>query len=1000
MIVLNPTAPRAALAAAALAALLVSGQTARAGQPPGPHVPPIVARSRAVAFTAAAEPVRLALALPLRSRDELDLLLHRLYDPADRLYGQYLSPEAFTDRFSPTEADYSAVADFARAQGLQVVGTHPNRLLLDVSGPAAVVERAFGVRLIQYLSPAGRAFRAPSAEPRLPAAMKGKISAVVGLDTAGMRHTHHVRRPIEDSPFELLRGGGLNPHAGGSGPGGGMSPTDIKTAYNLNNLGLTGTGQTLALFELDGYTASDITAYCSYFGLTAVPLTRVLIDGFNGTPADGASEVTLDIELQIAMAPGASRIIVYMGPNTSPGALDTYNRIATDNLAKQISTSWGLDEGSMGTADMAAENTIFLQYAAQGQALYAAAGDDGAKDNGASLSVDDPACQPCVTGVGGTKLTLGAGSAYGSETTWYSGGYGGGGGISTYFPIPAWQVGAAGSGSLASTSKRNVPDVALDSDPATGYAIYFGGKWNIFGGTSCASPIWAGLHALVNERRASLARPVLGMANPALYTVGKGTKYSSDFHDIADKSTNGYFPAVAGYDCATGWGTPNGANLIADLAALGGTVPSAPAGLTATGGTGTITLNWTAVSGATSYSVYRGTTSGGETLLRAGITTATFADTGLVASTTFYYQVSASNLNGEGAKSTEASASTSAGGSPSAPTGLTATGGTGAITLKWNTVTGATTYSVYRGAVSTSKTLLRSGLTTASFADTGLPGSTTYYYQVTATNTAGESAKSTEASATTAADTGLSAPTGLTATGGTGAITLKWTAVTGAATYNVYRGATSASKALYRSNLDTPTFVDSGLTASTTYYYQVTAVNKSVESAKSTEASATTAAGTSRQILLNPGFENGANATPWVASNGVIDGSRRPAAHSGAWKAWLNGYGSTRTDTLYQQVAIPATVTSATLSFWLYIDSAETSSAARDTLAVQIRSSTGTVLATLATYSNANKSSAYAQKSFNLAAYKGKTIRVYLVGVENSSLATSFLVDDFALNVQ
>lgn len=159
--------------------------------------------------------------------------------------------------------------------------------------------------------------------------------------------------------------------------------------------------------------------------------------------------------------------------------------------------------------------------------------------------------------------------------------------------------------------------------------------------------------------------------------------------------------------------------------------------------------------------------------------------------------------------------------------------------------------------------------------------------------------------------------------------------------------------------------------------------------------------GTTQQLIGNPGFENGSTSpAPWTASSGIIDKSTSEAAHSGTWKAWLNGYGAAHTDTLLQTVTIPSTATSATLSFWKHIDTAETStSTAYDTLKVQIRNSSGTVLATLATYSNLNAASGYTQMTFDLAAYKGQTIQIYLIGVEDSSLKTSFVVDDFALNV-
>ncbi|HEY2324300.1 MAG TPA: Ig-like domain-containing protein, partial [Thermoanaerobaculia bacterium] len=158
----------------------------------------------------------------------------------------------------------------------------------------------------------------------------------------------------------------------------------------------------------------------------------------------------------------------------------------------------------------------------------------------------------------------------------------------------------------------------------------------------------------------------------------------------------------------------------------------------------------------------------------------------------------------------------------------------------------------------------------------------------------------------------------------------------------------------------------------------------------------------SQQLLGNPGFENGStNTAPWTTSSGVVDSSTGEAAHSGTWKAWMDGYGSAHTDSILQTVAIPSTVTTATLAFWLHIDTAETTTTtAYDTLKVQIRNSAGTVLATLATYSNLNKNTGYAQKSFDVSAYKGQTIQVYLLGTEDASAQTSFVVDDFTLNVQ
>jgi hypothetical protein len=156
---------------------------------------------------------------------------------------------------------------------------------------------------------------------------------------------------------------------------------------------------------------------------------------------------------------------------------------------------------------------------------------------------------------------------------------------------------------------------------------------------------------------------------------------------------------------------------------------------------------------------------------------------------------------------------------------------------------------------------------------------------------------------------------------------------------------------------------------------------------------------TAAQLLGNPGFETG-TASPWTATAGVINNSSSEPARSGSWDAWLDGYGTTHTDTLAQNVALPNGCANYSFSFWLHIDTAETSTTtAFDTLKVQVLNSSGTVLGTLATYSNLNHITGYAQHSFNLSAYAGQTITLKFTGSEDSELQTSFVIDDTALNI-
>jgi hypothetical protein len=285
-------------------------------------------------------------------------------------------------------------------------------------------------------------------------------------------------------------------------------------------------------------------------------------------------------------------------------------------------------------------------------------------------------------------------------------------------------------------------------------------------------------------------------------------------------------------------------------------------------------------------------------------------------------------------------------------------------------------------------------------------------YSLTVTGTGGGKTHTTPVSftvtATTAPDFALAvSPTFVSAATGTNGTATVSTTVSGGFNSAVALSAsglpTGASASFSPASIAAPGSGSSTLTIATgtaaAGTYSLTITGTGGGKTHTAPLTLTITAGGGSQILKNPGFESG--NTTWVASTGVISSSATEPAHSGSWKAWLDGYGTTHTDTLYQQVAIFSTNTSATLTFWLHIDTAETSTTtAFDTLQVQVRNSSGTLLQTLATYSNLNANTGYTQKTFNLAAYIGQTIRVYLVGSEDSIQQTSFVVDDFALNVQ
>lgn len=507
-------------------------------------------------------PVTFSVAVNLRNQGALNIFIKQLYDPQSPNYHKFLNPQQFAQQFGPSMEDFSTLIRYFTKVGVTQTNSVGN--VLTFQGSAANVQAAFNFEMHNYRTRNRGTLYAPASEPKVPSSVAELITGISGLNQFAMARSYiqHV------SPTK--------PSTIGTGPNGGLSPSDIKKAYAINT-SLTGSRQTLALYELDGYTASDITGYASAFGISnPPPLQNILVDGYSGAAGSGADEVTLDIELMMAIAPGATKILVYEGANGTAN-LDLFSKMAGDNLAKVISTSWGTAEGNVSSGELNAENTIFTQMASQGQTILAAAGDHGADDNGTSLSVDDPGSQPFVVSAGGTTLSLTSGN-YLSESSWgvTSAKQGGGGGISNVWPMPSWQAGLATTANKGSNSMRMVPDISMEANPNNGYAIYFNGKFgNLYGGTSCSAPLWAALMGLVNQQRTINGLGPIGFANPAIYNLAKSSAFSQDFHDINDSSTNLFYPAVTGYDLSTGWGSMNGATLIPALGG-GGTVPPTP----------------------------------------------------------------------------------------------------------------------------------------------------------------------------------------------------------------------------------------------------------------------------------------------------------------------------------------------------------------------------------------------------------------------------------------
>jgi len=577
------------MCAAAILLFTIPGQAQQTLQVMHKHVRPAIVSGQAapVSYLPPTERMNLAIQLPLRNQDELTSLLERIYDPTSPDYHHFLTVEQFTERFGPTRHDYQQVVNFAIANGFTVTDKPKNRLLLDINGSVAQIEKAFHVVMTVYQHPTeNRTFYSPDREPSLDLAVP--VTHIAGLNSFSIPRPKLKKASVESA---------VQSHAG-SGPSGAYLGGDMRAAY-YGGTALTGSGQAVGLMEFDGYNTSDVTK--SYNGVSySVPINNVLLDGASAGSDGDDGEQVLDIVQPIAMAPGLSQVRVYIAPQTTSigvGDKDIFNKMATENICKQISVSWGWTP-----ADTSSDDPIFQEFAAQGQNVFVASGDSGAYTGSNSTDYSYPAESDYVVSVGGTDLTTnGAGGAWVSETAWADSG---GGPSDDSLAIPSWQSGIANTSNGASTTKRNIPDVAMEAN-FDNYTCDQGSCVGTWGGTSFAAPRWAGFLALINQQAVANGNSTLGFINPAIYTIGQSSNYNTDFHDITSGNNNNgkgkSYNAVTGYDLVTGWGSPNGQNLINALAGSASpsfTLSDSPSSLTITqGSSGTSTITVTDLNG-------------------------------------------------------------------------------------------------------------------------------------------------------------------------------------------------------------------------------------------------------------------------------------------------------------------------------------------------------------------------------------------------------------------
>jgi kumamolisin len=596
---------------------------------------------------------------------ELSGLLTNLYDPQSPSYRQWLGKGEFYNRFAPRATRVAALTDYLESKGLAVEQA-ASPFLLRVTGASKDVAAAFQTTLRNYRNRNGVPYFSNATAVQLPNALAEGVRGVVGLTNTVRVHPMLVRSPASkpasaphadsaansnsipacEAPyptaaefFAWFDDGTVPPLGYGGGPDCvGLTPSQVNSIYGAPDLGPSakGLGVTLAVIEFSAYRQSDIAFWARHFYGPAFspPLVDINVDGGPLNPICPAGdecptsingyygdiEVDSDIETQLALSPQARRILVYNAPDDITGqtALDEYARIAQDNLADVVSSSWGNCENDVTTAFVEAENLIFQQMALQGQSVFGASGDSGAFDcllgDGTTiLNVDDPSSQPWVTSVGGTSFESFNPDANpspkypsGVETVWNvdglcnasapspandnDGGFfwcfqlgGGGGGNSQYWGRPLYQFGPGitnpyttyGNRSTqcalarAGTPCREVPDISANADQFTPYAVYCTGDastpnsfctppydgWNSVGGTSLSTPLWSGIIA----DRDGYQHGRTGSANPLLYVL-YNLNYPGYFHDITGSGqpvrNNGLFPTTPGFDLATGIGTP------------------------------------------------------------------------------------------------------------------------------------------------------------------------------------------------------------------------------------------------------------------------------------------------------------------------------------------------------------------------------------------------------------------------------------------------------------
>ncbi len=467
--------------------------------------------------------------------------------------GAPVARDQWLQSYGADPADVEAVSGFADEFGLTVVDVDAGRRAIRLAGTVDALATAFGAQLQgRFDSGDGtRQYRGRSGPLTVPTALGDLVTGVFGIDDRPQAAPRLIANPTPAADAISY------------------TPLQVATAYAFPT-DVDGSGQTVGIIELGGgFQTADLQTYFSGLGLSMPSVIAVDVGtGSNqpGTDTNADGEVMLDIEIVGAVANGAA-IAVYFAPNTDQGFIDAITTAVHDttNNPSVLSISWGGPEDSWTAQARQQMEQAFTDAGTLGISVTAAAGDNGSTDGSTdgAQHVDFPASAPHALGCGGTSLRA-SGASITSEVVWNTSASGGGatgGGVSIEFALPGYQQAADVPDNVdTGDSGRGVPDVAANADPDTGYQVRVDGSDEVFGGTSAAAPLWAGLIVLLNQ---SLGAS-LGFAHARLYAL-LGTDALRDI----TSGDNGAYSAGVGWDACTGLGSPNGAGLASGLASDG-----------------------------------------------------------------------------------------------------------------------------------------------------------------------------------------------------------------------------------------------------------------------------------------------------------------------------------------------------------------------------------------------------------------------------------------------